>query len=347
MKQRSNAFDLLCGLCILRMVTLHAICQTQLRQTPWWRETMFWTFFFMGFFFFKAGYFNKGITGETLPYLHDRVRRLFVPYLSWGIIGFVVAFFWLSLFPEGIAKAIGKVQTFTWLESGLTFGNGPLWFLLSFFATYVLMHFIERVRYLHWTVLLFPAIGYWLFKQGNPLWFFLDNVFCGTFFFYVGKVWHHALDRMTKHLALVVSVLLFVAFVFANIYLHGEYDMKTNLWVGPFWNVLLIMPLSLLGISGIFLSLPTPRVPVINYIGEHSMVFFVMHYPIILSYAYASILLGHPFRGSIPDLVIITALAFVLCFLAVPFVERVPWLSGRQPHPSPPKEGGTIRLSRP
>ena len=292
MKQRNNAFDLLCGLCILRMVTLHAICQTQLRQTPWWKETMLWTFFFMSFFFFKAGYFNKGITGETLPYLRDRVRRLFVPYLSWGIIGFVLAFFWLCLFPEHLDKAIGKVQTFTWLQSGLTFGNAPMWFLLSFFATYVLMHFIERVRHLHWVVLVFPAIGYWLFKQGNPLWFFLNNVFCGTFFFY-------------------------------------EYEMKTNLWVGPFWKVVLIMPLSLMGISGIFLTLPTPRVPFINYVGEHSMVYFVMHYPIVLSYAYASILLGHAFRKSIPDLIIILILAFTLCTIAVPFVERVPWLSGR------------------
>ena len=87
----------------------------------------------MSFFFFKAGYFNKGITGKTLPYLRDRVRRLFVPYLTWGAIGFVLAFFWLSLFPEGIAKAIGKVQKFDWLENGFIFGNGPLWFLLSFF----------------------------------------------------------------------------------------------------------------------------------------------------------------------------------------------------------------------
>ena len=54
MKQRNNAFDLLCGLCILRMVTLHAICQTQLRAATWWKETMAWTFFFMSFFFFKA-----------------------------------------------------------------------------------------------------------------------------------------------------------------------------------------------------------------------------------------------------------------------------------------------------
>ena len=329
MKKRNHAFDLLCGICIIRMVSLHTMQQCGKSNEDWWLEIMQWSYFFMSFFFFKAGYFNKGITGETLPYLRDRVRRLFVPYLSWGIIGFVLAFFWLCLFPEHLDKAIGKVQTFTWLKSGLTFGNAPMWFLLSFFATYVLMHFIEKVPYLHWIVLLFPAIGYWLFKQGNPLWFFLDNVFCGTFFFYIGKVWRYVLDRLTKPFALFISVLLFVGFVLANIYLHGEYEMKTNLWVGPFWKVVLIMPLSLMGISGIFLTMPTPRVPFINYVGEHSMVYFVMHYPIVLSYAYASILLGHAFRKSIPDLIIILILAFTLCTIAVPFVERVPWLSGR------------------
>ena len=329
MKKRNHAFDLLCGLCILRMVMLHVICQTQLRQTPWWRETMAWTFFFMSFFFFKAGYFNKGITGKTLPYLRDRIRRLFVPYLSWGIIGGIMAFCWLCLYPEGPGKAFAAIGKFRWLVGGLTFGNSPLWFLLSFFTTYVLMHFIERIRYLHWVVLLFPAIGYWLFLNGNPLWFYLSNVFCGTFFFYMGKVWHHILDRLTKRWALAISIMLCIGFVLANIYLHGEYEMKTNLWIGPFWQVLLIMPLSLLGISGVLLSLPTPRVPFVNYIGEHSMVYFVMHYPIVLSYAHASILLGHNIHGSIPDLVIILFITLTLCTLAVPFVESIPWLSGR------------------
>jgi glycosyltransferase involved in cell wall biosynthesis len=340
MKQRNNAFDLLCGLCILRMVTLHVVCQTQMRQTPWWKETMAWTFFFMSFFFFKAGYFNKGITGKTIPYLRDRIQRLLTPYISWGIIGGIIAFCWLCLFPEGPANAIAALSKFRWLVGGLTFGNGPLWFLLSFFTTYVLMHFIERVRYLHWMVLLFPTIGYWLYLHGNPLWFYLSNVFCGTFFFYMGKAWHHVLDKLTRHTALSISLLLCTAFVMANIFLHSEYEMKMNLWLGDFWKVLLIMSLSLLGISGVLLSLPTPRVPLVNYVGEHSMVFFVMHYPIVLSYAYASILLGHNIKGSFPDLFIILILAFTLCFLAVPFVERVPWLSGRRaPSPSNIREG--------
>ena len=341
MKSRNHAFDLLCGLCILRMVTLHVVCQTQLRQTPWWRETMAWTFFFMSFFFFKAGYFNKGITGETIPYLKDRIRRLFVPYISWGIIGGIMAFGWFCLSPEGPSKAIAAVAKYRWLVGGLTFGNSPLWFLLSFFSTYVLMHFIERVRFLHWAVLLFPAIGYWLFLKGNPLWFYLNNVFCGTFFFYMGKAWHHILDELTKPWALLASTLLLVCFVLANIYLHGEYEMKTNLWIGPFWHILLIMPLSLLGISGVLLSLPTPRVPLVNYIGEHSMVFFVMHYPLVLSYVQVSRLLGHNIDKSIPDLIVILIITFTLCFLAVPFVESVPWLSGRY---ASPKKAARKRL---
>ena len=37
---RNHAFDILCGLCILRMVTLHVVCQTALRQTDWWKAIM-------------------------------------------------------------------------------------------------------------------------------------------------------------------------------------------------------------------------------------------------------------------------------------------------------------------
>ena len=342
MKSRNHAFDLLCGLCILRMVMLHVVCQTHLRRAFWWRETMFWTFFFMSFFFFKAGYFNKGVTGKTSAYLHDRISRLLVPYISWGIIGAVLAFGWFCILPGGLDNALAMACKFRWWVGGLTFGNGPLWFLLSFFTTYVLMHFIEQVRHLHWVVLFFPLVGYWLFLHGNPLWFYLSNVFCGMFFFYLGKVWHQGLDRLSQTHALVLSILLCIGFVLANHFLHGEYEMHTNTWTGSFWQTMLIIVLSLTGLSGVLLSLPTPRIPLINYVGEHSMVYFVMHYPLVLCYVHASTLLGHNIHGSIPDLVVILLVTFTLCTLAVPYVERVPWLSGRKA--SSPKEESRLRL---
>ena len=34
-------------------------------------------------------------------------------------------------------------------------------------------------------------------------------------------------------------------------------------------------------------------------------------------------------RGHWDDMIILTLLSFVFCFWIVPFVERVPWLSGR------------------
>jgi glycosyltransferase involved in cell wall biosynthesis len=158
----------------------------------------------------------------------------------------------------------------------------------------------------------------------------------------MGKAWRFVHDRFDRHIVLVVSILFCIGFVLANIYLHGEYKMRPNVWVGPIWQALLIIFLSLCGFSGVLLSLPTPRIPFINYVGEHSMVYFVMHYPIVLSYVYVSILLGHNMHGSIPDLIIMLLLSFTLCTLAVPFVERVPWLSGRKTPSNSPSKGRTV-----
>ena len=194
MSKRNNAFDLLCGLCILRMVLLHAMCTTQSERAAWWRETMAWTFFFMCFFFFKAGYFKKGTSaGTDLDYLRDRTRRLLVPYASWALIGGLLTFGWHCLYPGGLDRALETVREYRFWLAGLTYGNAPLWFLLSFFLTYVVAHLLERVPHLHWVVPLFPLAGYWLFLHGNPLWLYMNNVLCGTFFFYLGRAWHSVL----------------------------------------------------------------------------------------------------------------------------------------------------------
>ena len=75
MKQRNHAFDILCGICIIRMVTLHIMAFCGLDKQDWWLEVMKWSFFFMSFFFFKAGYFNKGTSaGSDFDYLKDRSK---------------------------------------------------------------------------------------------------------------------------------------------------------------------------------------------------------------------------------------------------------------------------------
>ena len=67
LKKRNHAFDILCGICIIRMVTLHIMAFCGQDKQDWWLEVMQWSFFFMSFFFFKAGYFNKGTSAWREP----------------------------------------------------------------------------------------------------------------------------------------------------------------------------------------------------------------------------------------------------------------------------------------
>ncbi len=338
---RNHAFDILCGLCILRMVTLHVVCQTALRQTDWWKAIMEWSFYLMSFFFFKAGYFNKGVQGDSKTYCWDKFRRLMIPYFSWAAISACVCLFFMLLFPGRFPGTERSFQNYNIWAGGFTWGNSPLWFLPCFFTSYIIVHFIEKVRHLHLIILVFPLLSYWLFKQGNPLYFMMDNVFCGAFFFYLGKVWHITLDKIKDKKGLIASIILVVAFVCVNIYLHGEYEMKTNTFIGPFWRVMLNTMLALTGLSGILLTTHVRRIPGICYIGEHSMVYYIGHYPLVMCYVYISMLMEHNIKRSIPDMLVMTILVLVVCTLLVPYIERVFWLSGK----SLPLEGKVWRGS--
>ena len=90
MKQRNHTFDFLCGICIIRMICLHTITFCGHKNEEWWTDIMAWSFFFMCFFFFKAGYCNLTVSGNSRAYIHDKAKRLLIPYAVWGTIGFII-----------------------------------------------------------------------------------------------------------------------------------------------------------------------------------------------------------------------------------------------------------------
>ena len=340
MTKRNHAFDLLCGLCILRMVILHVVCQTALRQTDWWKLIMEWSFYLMSFFFFKAGYFNKGVQGNSRAYCWDKFRRLRIRYFSWAAISAGICLFFMLAFPGKFPGTEHSFHHFRLWIGGFTWGNSPLWFLPCFFTSYIIVHFIEKVKHLNLIILLFPLLSYWLFTRGNPLYLMMNNVFCGAFFFYLGKIWHKTLDLTKDRIGLVLSITLTIAFVLCNIYLHGEYEMRTNSFSGPFWQVMLNTILALTGLSGILLVTHVKRIPGICYIGEHSMVYYIGHYPLITCYVFIATLLEHNIKKSVPDMLIMTVLVFTICTLLVPLIERVFWLSGKSLPPPFTNRGG-------
>lgn len=328
-RQRNHTFDLLCGLCIIRMMVLHVTEACSFADEEWWTEVMAWTYYFMSFFFFKAGYFNKTISGNSRQYCIDRTKRLLVPYVVWGLIGNIVyfTFVWFILDPK---TTIVKNTTWEHVYGTSSFyGNGPVWFLFSFYWAYICMHFISKVRGLRWIVMAFPVISWWLFTQGNPLWLSLNNVFFGIFLFFLGRVWRWVMERLKRRNTIIVSILFIAIFAWLNICHHGEYTMSSNQWTGEWWAIPVNTVTSLCGISGLLIALNIPRIPVVNYIGEHSMVFFVAHYPMLVLYKLLRTANVHTLRGHWDDYIILLLILFGVCFLLVPYVEKVPWLSGR------------------
>lgn len=332
MKERNHAFDILCGICIVRMVTLHVMAFCGQEAQEWWVVVMRWSFFFMSFFFFKAGYFNKGTSsGTDMEYLKDRSKRLLVPYLASGVIGLVVYFAFYFPLVDRYKKFVEPLEwSHIWMKSGF-YGNSPIWFLFSFFVVYMMVRYIDKVKYLCWLTVLFPVLSYWAYKTGNNVPMSLGNVFIACYFFYLGRLWQWAMCRFEVRRLMAASWLMVLLFVVLGFVVPGTYNMSQNIFTGNALMAVVRATLILCGLSGVLLTLNVPRIPWLCFIGEHSMVFFISHYPMLYFYKFTHLSFGRSIYGRVDDALILLPVVFCICSWLVPYVERVPWLSGRWP----------------
>lgn len=346
MKQRNHAFDILCGICIIRMVTLHIMAFCGLEKQDWWLEVMKWSFFFMSFFFFKAGYFNKGTSaGSDLDYLKDRSKRLLVPYLMSGIIGAVVYFSFYFPLTERYHKFVEPLEwEHLWMKSGF-YGNSPIWFLFSFFTVYMMVRYIDKVKHLCWLTIAFPAISYWAFRTGNNVPMSLGNVFIACYFFYLGRLWHWVMQHFSSRQVMTASWLMVAVFVVLGFVAPGTYNMSQNFFTGNALMAVINATLVLCGLAGVLLTLQVPRIPLLCFIGEHSMVFFISHYPMLYFYKFTHLCFGRSIYGRTDDVLILLPVVFCLCAWLVPYIERIPWLSGRWPSQEPASRVADARQS--
>lgn len=332
MRERNHAFDILCGICIIRMVSLHIMAFCGQEDQEWWREVMRWSFFFMSFFFFKAGFFNKGTSsGTDMDYLKDRSKRLLVPYVTSGVIGLVVYFSFYFPLVDRYKKFVEPLEwSHIWMKSGF-YGNSPIWFLFSFFVVYMMVRYIDKVRHLCWLTVFFPAISYWAYRTGNNVPMSLGNVFIACYFFYLGRLWQWAMCRFEVRRLMAASWLMVLLFVVLGFVAPGTYNMSQNIFTGNALMAVVRATLVLCGLSGILLTAKVPRIPWLCFIGEHSMVFFISHYPMLYFYKFTHLSFGRSIYGRVDDALILLPVVFCICSWLVPYVERVPWLSGRWP----------------
>ena len=332
MRERNHAFDILCGICIIRMVSLHIMAFCGQEDQEWWGEVMRWSFFFMSFFFFKAGFFNKGTSsGTDMDYLKDRSKRLLVPYVTSGVIGLVVYFSFYFPLVDRYKKFVEPLEwSHIWMKSGF-YGNSPIWFLFSFFVVYMMVRYIDKVKHLCWLTVFFPAISYWAYRTGNNVPMSLGNVFIACYFFYLGRLWQWAMCRFENSRLMAASWLMVLLFVVLGFVAPGTYNMSQNIFTGNALMAVVRATLVLCGLSGVLLTARVPRIPWLCFIGEHSMVFFISHYPMLYFYKFTHLSFGRSIYGRVDDALILLPVVFCICSWLVPYVERVPWLSGRWP----------------
>lgn len=332
MRERNHAFDILCGICIIRMVSLHIMAFCGQEDQEWWGELMRWSFFFMSFFFFKAGFFNKGTSsGTDMDYLKDRSKRLLVPYVTSGVIGLAVYFSFYFPLVDRYKKFVEPLEwSHIWMKSGF-YGNSPIWFLFSFFVVYMMVRYIDKVKHLCWLTVFFPAISYWAYRTGNNVPMSLGNVFIACYFFYLGRLWQWAMCRFEIRRLMAASWLMVLLFVVLGFVAPGTYNMSQNIFTGNALMAVVRATLVLCGLSGVLLTARVPRIPWLCFIGEHSMVFFISHYPMLYFYKFTHLSFGRSIYGRVDDALILLPVVFCICSWLVPYVERVPWLSGRWP----------------
>jgi fucose 4-O-acetylase-like acetyltransferase len=332
MRERNHAFDILCGICIIRMVSLHIMAFCGQEDQEWWGEVMRWSFFFMSFFFFKAGFFNKGTSsGTDMDYLKDRSKRLLVPYVTSGVIGLVVYFSFYFPLVDRYKKFVEPLEwSHIWMKSGF-YGNSPIWFLFSFFVVYMMVRYIDKVKHLCWLTVFFPAISYWAYRTGNNVPMSLGNGFIACYFFYLGRLWQWAMCRFEVRRLMAASWLMVLLFVVLGFVAPGTYNMSQNIFTGNALMAVVRATLVLCGLSGVLLTARVPRIPWLCFIGEHSMVFFISHYPMLYFYKFTHLSFGRSIYGRVDDALILLPVVFCICSWLVPYVERVPWLSGRWP----------------
>lgn len=327
-KERSHAFDALCGLCIVRMMMLHITNMCGFNDEAWWQIVMDWTYFFIPFFFFKAGYFNKSVVGDTVDFVRGKAKRLLLPYVVWGLIGNAVYFFFsYVVFSERHYTRKSLSLSHLWEDGGF-YGNPPCWFLLSFFMTYVVVHLLHKSK-LSFVSFLFPVLGYVLYRHDISFPFGLENVFLGVFFFFLGKMWRSVVLCLPSRATMLLSSILIVAFVATTLIGSGQYVMSRNEWIGNPLLMMLSSVFAVCGLSGLLQNILARPLPVVGYMGRHSMVYFVVHYPLLFLYSFIRSASVHTVREQWDDYVLMTIFTFCISTWLVPYVERVPWMSGR------------------
>ena len=243
--------------------------------------------FFMSWFFFKGGMMHRVDTTKEI--VKKSVKRLLVPYIAFGIIGFVLdgIIFFSNQTECGMMAFMGR-QIDSFLRHTVMWSTAASWFLLSLFVARTIFNALcNKIHPLLLTTF-FAFTAYCIYianiyDVGFNLKIGAHNLYYNFPSHYMGTMCHglslYSLgyflrEKQFDSKILSISVIIFVL----KYFILDGIDFKMN---EPANNYLLAVLYGMAGcvvINNIFRRFVNVRIPLISYIGKNSMVYYLVHY---------------------------------------------------------------------
>lgn len=285
--ERKDYLDWLCGLMILQMIAGHLVDNSQTNHV--FDGLLHILSFFMPWFFFKSGMcFHP--TNNLHTTIQKSFKRLIIPFIVWGLIGEAV-YIALSLIfhPEYDWKFYARIVKASIIDGKPAGGNGPLWYLFSLFIIRVGYSYINGKCSDILLLVLSLAIPATMYYTGWNWLYVISHTLVGFFYFIAGyKLAKYQFNKTILVIALVLFISLAVfspsyMSMTANDMIYGNYisDFIYSLSAIIITNNLIrITPLELLNILNL------------KSIGRDSMVYLVVHRPVLITCMYICPVIG-------------------------------------------------------
>lgn len=303
MKKRIEWIDFGKGICILFVIISHFSC------CPY-KMRIFFSPFFLSFFFFLSGYNFK--CDNFKPMIIKKSKQLLVPWLFFSII-------------EILLKCISgdnffRLFMFNLLQiKGL---NESFWFLPCLYISFVFFFFLNKItkkrKILVSGIFLVCGAWYGFFMNPNVLpWhsialpWHIDKLPLTLCFMLLGSVLRELEWNVNKKVYLI-SIAYFGIPVFLN-KICSIVDFNYNIFIWTF--------IMLFGIFFIYsMSRIINRVIIINFIGENSLLYFLIHVFILKIVNF--LLLKYDVGESWIITIIGTVIVTIILILPIKFIKK-------------------------
>lgn len=321
--KRDKSIDSIAGLLILQMIIYHLFLHAALTNTRM-NSITYPLFFFMPWFFYKAGFYYKPLSVKES--IMGGLKKLLCPFVIFSLMGQIV--YGIHVYLNGDRNFAGfgdylinPMREILW--EGSCFGNSALWFLVSLFVVKVVYNKIARMRIKDaYIIVVFACTAFLMnmYSISKPL--YMANICSGMAFYSIG---HFIKEYQYNNKLFLASIFGYILAILCG---WNYIDMRTNIAQRGYY--LLWIPTALAGIiliNNIFKRIGGNAF--LAYIGKNAIIFYVLHWIILITAKIFSDLLMVSDKHHVLLLMVLFEIIILPISVVVLSSNKLKWMIGK------------------